>query len=234
MKIRRLLIILFPVYVVAQALYSGFFLLKAKELQEHIYTGDFVIGKGNDFFMFAAGDSVGAGVGASSFETSVVGRTAEFIAKNHTVKLTNKSVSGYKMDDLLRISLPERQQDLILLVIGSNNLFHFTDINRFGEDTETVLRQYSKKAKKVIIIGPGRVFDTDAIPLILRPIYRNLAPKYAEKMKIASLKFDNVIYINPIEAKLPPQLYGDTGAADHFHPNDSGHRFWFDLLKSSL
>src|SRR5689334_2965560 len=111
MPLFKLILLAVTIYIVAQLLYSGFFLLKSRDLVKKEYTGDFTLGRGDEFTMFAAGDSVGAGVGASSFETSVVGRVAVEIGKNRTVKVVNKSVSGYRMVDLLKVTPPTQKQD---------------------------------------------------------------------------------------------------------------------------
>lgn len=233
MPLIKVLLIIAAVYVILQLLYSGYFFMRAGSLLKNEHTGEFTRGQGKEFSMFAAGDSIGAGVGASSFETSVVGRVTMQLAKNRTVKLTNKSVSGYRMDDLLRVTPPTKKQNLILLVIGSNDLFHFTILSDFRTHTKKVLELYSPKADKVVIIGPGRVFDADAIPFVLKPVYKAFAPKYARVLKDETGKFKNVIYVNPIDTSISND-YGQTGAADRFHPNDQGYRFWFDLLKGAL
>ena len=234
MKILKYLVLLVPFYFVVQLLYSGFFLLKSRSLVERTHTGDFILGRGPEYLMLVAGDSVGAGIGASSFDTSLVGRTAKYLSKNRTVKLSNKSVSGYRMHDLLRVNLPSREQDLILLVISSNDLFHFTDLNRFKKDTGDVLKVFAPKAKKVILIGPGRIFDAGAIPLFLKPVYKILGKSYANILTNESKRYKNVIYVDPLEADLEKELYPATNASDNFHPNDEGHKFWFDLIKNGL
>lgn len=198
------------------------------------HTEDMTLGEGKEYLLFAAGDSVGAGVGASTFETSVVGRVAEYLSRNRSVKLTNKSVSGYKMHDILKITPPSKKHDLILLIVSSNNLFRFTNLTDFKKDTEEVFKRYAPKADKIIIIGPGRIFDAGAIPLMLKPLYGFMGWKYAGIMRTESLKYKNIIYINPFETKMMKDNYQDTSASDHFHPNDEGHRFWFDLIKKHL
>ncbi len=221
------------IYTVAQLLYSAFFLLKTASLLLNQHVGNFTLGKGEEYNMFVAGDSIGAGLGATKFETSVVGRVAGEIAKKRTVKLTNKSVSGYRMVDIFKVAPPQKKQDLILLIIGSNDLFHFTGIESFKRNTRKILELYAPLANKLIIVGPGRIFDAGAIPLVLKPIYKVRAPLYANVMNQEAGKFKNVVYVNPIEANFHDN-YGPTGSVDHFHPNDEGHRFWFDLIKPSL
>jgi hypothetical protein len=47
-------------------------------------------------------------------------------------------------------------------------------------------------------------------------------------------RFDNVIYVNPFEHSSSREDYGYTLAADKFHPNDQGHKYWFDLIIQGL
>lgn len=228
----KIILILLVAFLVFQLLYAGFFSLRAKDLLKKTYTGTYTLGEGNEMLIYATGDSVGAGVGATSFENSVVGRVANFMSKNNKITLTNNSISGNKMKDIIGNS-PTKKQDIIILIIGSNDLFRFTNFADFRKNTKKVLSEYSPKAKTLIVIGPGRIFDADAIPLFMKPVYFILSKQYANIMEEESKKINNVIYVNPIDTKVSGE-YGFTGASDHFHPNDEGHRFWFDLIKQKL
>ena len=185
-----------------------------------------------DIKVFLAGDSVAAGVGASSFDTSIGGRLANSLAKNNWVTFTNVAVSGSRMADLTTV--PEEKQDIIVLFIASNDLFHFTNLREFENSTTEALERYSKKAKKVILIGPADIGGATAIPLILKPVYAIQWPKYAAIMMTVAAKHSNVTYIYPADYKEKLQSYGHIEAIDGFHPNDNGHKFWAQLILSKI
>ncbi len=138
------------------------------------------------------------------------------------------------MKDLTLKQIPNEKFNITILVISSNNLFHFTSLSDFKNNTKKVLGRYSKISDKLILIGPGRVFDAKAIPLFLKPMYKAQGEKYARIIDEEAKNYANVFHVNPLNTSINPQEYGDTNASDGFHPNDEGHRFWFSLLKPFL
>lgn len=230
------ILIIITAYAVFQTIYTSYFMYKSQDLVKKVYVGQKSLGdaKNPEFDLFVDGDSVGAGVGASSFETSVAGRVAEFYAQKYHVNFINNSVSGSRMSSLINKDIPTQKQNLTLLVVSSNDLFHFSDFDQFKLATEKVLAKYSKNTDKLILIGPGRVFDTGALPFFIKPLYRAQGPKYAAIISKVEKKYPNVVYVNPQNVSVPRSKYGATDASDGFHPNDEGHMFWFDLIKPSL
>jgi len=237
MKIAIIMLIsVLVLYLIFQAFYTARFFKKSEELIAKPVLREKIIGdtKNPEFKLLVDGDSVGAGVGSSSFETSVAGRVAEFYAGDYHVNFINNSVSGSRMATLVDRDLPKDKQDLILLIVSSNDLFHFSNLKEFKDATEKVLDKYSSNSAKLIIIGPGRVFDTGALPFFIKPVFRAKAPKYASIIAEIAKKHPNVVYVNPLNTKISRAEYGPSDASDRFHPNDEGHRFWFDLIKPHL
>ena len=221
-------------YAVAQMLFSGYFFLKSPQLSKQSFAGQSEHGNKSapQLKLFLAGDSVAAGVGASSFNTSLGGRLANSLAKDHHVIFTNAAVSGSRMADLTTI--PEERQDVIVLFIASNDLYHFTSLKQFEKSTASAMEQYSAQGKRVILVGPADVGGATAIPLILKPIYALRWQKYAAIMRTEAKKYGNVAYLYPADYKEMLKTYGHTEAKDGFHPNDSGHKFWADLILSAI
>ena len=181
------------------------------------------------------GDSLGMGVGASSFEKSVVGRVADYLAKNNYVVLNNLSANGSKVQDLLNIKSPKNKIDLTIILISSNDVIRFTGFKSFEEDVKKVLEKCSKLSKKIIIIGPANVSQARLLPLPLRIIYFYRVPKYAFLLEKVSSDFKKVSYINSAN---PPKKLGkyldEYYSTDKLHPNDQGHKFWFEMIKEKL
>lgn len=229
------LVILF-ILLLCQLIYSAYYFRIASKLSATTYSRKTTLGDSGkpNFKLFIAGDSVGAGVGASSFENSVAGRFGNHFAKDNRVEFENISVSGNKVADVVAGGEPAEKQNLIILIVSSNNLFRFTDLAQFKIDAAKLFAKFSPQTDKVLLIGPGRIFDSSAIPLFLRPIYKVRGEKYAKILREEAGKFENVIYVNPFEHQASAEHYGNTFATDKFHPNDSGHRFWFDLIREGL
>jgi len=220
-------------YIVAQILYSAYYARRSAELNKTTWAGKGELGDNSQptFRLFIAGDSIAAGVGSSRFETSVTGRLANYFAKDHFVSYENVSKTGDKMKNLLTQSVPIEEQDLIVLIVSSNDHFRFTDYKEFEESTKKVFERYAPKAKRLIIIGPGDIAAPATIPLVLKPIYLLRGPKYAQIIDQAAKSYPNIIHVNPL---IPPEglpAYEHTYAIDNFHPNDEGHKYWFDMIR---
>lgn len=236
-KMLLIILAIIVIYVVLQTLYSFYYLNIGGALAKTIYARTVKLGdsKNPQFSIFINGDSVGAGVEATSFENSVAGRLGNYLAEKYYVDFENVSVSGFKMHDVLTSKAPTETKDLIVLIVSSNNLFRFTDLDDFKIDTRAVLAKYSPLAKKLVIVGPGRIIDSQAVPVVFLPFYHLQGPKYAQVIDEAAKKYTNVVHVNPLLHKLDTKIYGkNTSAADKFHPNDEGQRYWFDLIKESL
>jgi lysophospholipase L1-like esterase len=224
-------------YVVGQYFYSRHFAEQARRLTQTVYTDTATLGQsGNHLHMLVAGDSLGAGIGASSFETSLAGRVASHLADGNKVTITNHSRSGARMADLMNTPAPARS-DVTVLVISSNDLLHFTDLRQFRVTTEQVIERYTANTKQLVVIGPGNIGGTAGIiPPPLRPVYRYRHGKYAEILRDVSAKYSHVEYIDPVADEAPRgKVYGPTvSSVDKFHLNDEGYRYWADLVIAAL
>jgi len=222
--------------IVVQALYSTYYFRKSGELVKNPHVGRHEFGekKNKEFKLFFGGDSVGAGVGATSLETSVSGRVAKYLTQDKFVVLDNRSVSGTKMRDLAKRELPEGKWDVAVLVVSSNDLFRLANLDEFKKSTEKVVGEYSKIADKVIIVGPGRVFDSPAVPIVVRPIYRWRAGAYIKVMDGEIAKYDNVVHINPVNPPHGLKQVENWESPDKFHPGDNGQEYWFEMIKTAL
>lgn len=222
---------LIAAYIVAQAAFSGYHIRKGRELAKTTYAGVTEYGDKSkpEFKLFMAGDSLAAGVGASNANKSLAGLVAQSFPGKH-VTFTNFAVSGSRMKDIT--ASPKEKQDLTVLVISSNDLTHLTSQKEFERQTEEALNLYTSKSKRVILVGPADIGGTTLIPLAMKPVYKLQRPKYASIMKKTASKYENVTFANPADFSKKP--YGHTEAADGFHPNDSGHRYWADVIISAI
>lgn len=229
-KLFTIMLAMALIYVVVQAAYSGYYFKITGELTKTKYTQDVNLGGENEPILkvFMSGDSIAAGVGASSFETSTAGRLANFLARGNNLIFINEAKSGTKMADLLDLPAPKEKQDLIILIVSSNDLFSLTNLDDFERSTEKVLEKYSRLGKKLIIPEPGNVSAAPALPLPLRLIYKIQRPKYVAIMAQTTSKYPNIVYI---KHGLPKK---GTFASDKFHPNDKGHKVWFEGIKDAI
>lgn len=216
-------------YIAAQFAYSKHHFKKARDLSKVVYTKSFkLIGKGKSKLkILMVGDSIAAGVGASSFENSIPGRLVKYFSGSHRLDFINKARAGMKIRDLLDIPLPKVKQDIVVLIVSSNDVFHFTNLNEFSDSVVEVLDKYSKLTKKLIFLGPGKISTAPALALPIRIIYKTLESRYTSILEEKTSKYSNVTYIKPGN---PPR---GTFANDKFHPNDEGHRVGFEVIKEA-
>ncbi len=234
-----LLLLLLLAYIVIQLIYSGYYIKNGRgKLSKHEFKREIVIdtanGSKNVLKLFISGDSLAIRLGATAFETFIPGRVSNFFARDNIVEFKNAAVSGAKMRDVLNFPKPKEQQDIIGMIISSNDLLRFTPYDKFEDSTQKVVGVYAQLTDKLIIVGPGRVEDSPIIPIFVKPIYNFRARKYAEIIKEESKKYKNVSYINPREAPEGIVQVKNWQSPDKFHPSDEGQVFWFELVKSAL
>lgn len=224
-------------FIAIYFLYYYYRIKKAYSLAEVTYTKWAELGKKSNekFRLLVLGDSIGTGVGATCFENSAAGRLACNLAKKYRILLTNASINGSKVKSLLKAKIPKEKQSLTAIFISSNDVIRFTKLSEFKGNSIRLLEKISTSSKKLMIIGPANVGLAKFLPLPLRIVYLLRGPKYANALKEASAKFKNVIYINSLKpAKSLGRYKQNYYSSDMFHPNDEGHKFWFEMIKPYL
>jgi lysophospholipase L1-like esterase len=194
------------------------------------------VGDGPRFELWAMGDSLAAGYGASSFEASFVGRVAQGLSDGHEVLVTDVARSGATMAEVLEQPLPTARVDLVLVAAGSNDLVRLAGAAALLRATAGVVTRLTAVADRVVVVGPGVVADAGLIPWVARPLYRLLRPSYVAAMTSAVADYPTAIYVDPAAGTATSSsAYGNTvSAADHFHLSDEGHRWWADRILAAL
>lgn len=225
--LKKILLLLSFIFVVdfSYMLYS---LYQVSVLSKTTFTENIVIENQKEKIkVLFHGDSVAAGIGATSLDKSAYGRFAKYLSEDFSVQFSNKSKSGNKMKDL--DNEIEENYDLIVMIISSNDVLYFTPEKDFKETTEKVFDRYSKKTQKLIVVGPGKVFEAKALIKPLLPLYRYRLSIYSELLSELSSKYTNIVYVNPLLENFSKD-YGKMESKDNIHPNDNGYLYWFDLI----
>lgn len=225
------------VFFVIQLIYSAYFIKYGRsKLTNQEFKRDAKLGDSNkkSLKFFVTGDSLAVGLGATTFETTVAGRVANYLTQDNFVEFKNESVSGAKMQDLLNFPKPKEKQDIIVIIVSSNDLLRLTPYRHFEDSTQKVIATYSSLCDKLIVVGPSRVSDSPVIPLFIKPIYKIRAKKYGEIIKKTSLQFKSVFYVNPHDSPHGINQVKNWASADKFHPGDDGQVYWFELIKTAI
>lgn len=226
-----LIIFLVDILYTLNSLYQG------SKLSQNTHTQDIIINNSNpQLNVLFTGDSIAAGIGADNLNDTAYFKFTNSLSSTYSINATNNAVSGYKVKDLLidtnnknNNTQKSKQYNLTIMIISSNDLFKFTSKDEFKQNSEILIQQYLKQTEKLIIIGPGRVFQTSGIPLILKSVYKIRSDFYGETLTQISNNYSNVFHVNPLE-DLPVENYENIEARDNFHPNNLGHTYWFNLI----
>jgi len=231
MNIRLIVFGIILFYVILQIMYTGFWWLIAFNVSDTVHIGNFKRGNeaNNEFTLFVAGDSLAAGAGATSFDSSIIGIVTDHLAKDKYVVVSNNAVSGSRIHHLVEKDYP-KNQDLSIIIVSSLDVLFTVSSSNFERDVNIVIDGYSKGSKKVIFFGPNPIYNAHLIPLIIRPYFRYKQGMYTQIIKDVSAEYDNVVHIVPKEEIIPGTDFSNFYNKDRFHPGDVGHKYWGKII----
>lgn len=183
--------------------------------------------------LLVLGDSTGVGVGAEKPEDSVAGRLARYLGATY---VENRSVIGAAVADLAEqkkgAALP--RYDVILVMIGGNDILAFGDAGEAGELLGEELGSLS--AGKILVMTAGNVGGATLFPPFVRPFHTATNLKFHKEFAKAAAAH-GALYVNLYEPfwKDPflrnPYRYL---SRDGLHPSTYGYGLWFDKLRAAL
>ena len=173
----------------------------------------------------ALGDSAAQGIGASRPANGYVGLLADRIVTKtgKTVRVVNLSVSGAKIQDVIKKQLPQLVQyrpDFVTIEIGANDMISF-DAQKFKDSFEQLVPLLP--ANTVVSNMPnfgGRIHRVDAVLAANKIV---AAAAKTRNFSVADLYTHTKLHDSPFNY-----------AADFFHPNNRGYRNWADAFWTRL
>ncbi|PIR47114.1 MAG: hypothetical protein COV07_00355 [Candidatus Vogelbacteria bacterium CG10_big_fil_rev_8_21_14_0_10_45_14] len=184
--------------------------------------------------VIVVGDSTAVGTGAENPKNSIAGRLASLFP-NTCVE--NMGRNGMDTEELARLlaSLPARKDyDLAILNIGGNDVVFLSALDDVDKHIESVVREATLRAHKVILWTGGNAATIPAIPIVMRSYYEARSRRLRDDFVRVARKF-GVIYIDLFrERKSDPVIQNPNKyvAQDRFHPSDEGYGLWFaELLR---
>ena len=182
------------------------------------------------------GNSLQAGVGASSPETSIPGLLG---ADYSDWQITNLAESGDETADALAKlqSFDASDFDLVIVQIGTNDIFHATvDLDQSVQNLNSILELAQNISDQVIYVTSGSVGYAPVFPPSLDWYFTNRSqsaiPKFiqvAESLNIPVV--DNYRERSEDLFEQNPDKYY---AADKFHLSDAGYQVWYQRLQEKL
>ena len=192
-------------------------------------------GDGSPLVLVVLGDSTGVAVGASDVERGYPRLVANALAAaaRRPVRLHVLSVSGARVADVRSEQLPRvnaLQPDVVLLVVGGNDVVHLTRHRTARHDLRAVIRECQDTGARVVVAGVPAMGTTRRVAEPLRSLIR-----------IATHRLDRVWREETAAAAaVRVELAAETGPAfaadrslfsgDLFHPSDRGYALWARVL----
>ena len=187
--------------------------------------------------MVVLGDSTAAGVGSPTVEESLPALVADRVAQRlgRRVEVMGYGVAGARTADIAAEQLPlVRDADVIVIVIGSNDVTHLTAPWRFDDQTREMLTAARASGARVVL-GGIPLFDVVAFPQPLRWSLARVSTIHRRIQARVAAQLDDVVYVN-IARDASPRFVGVDGAmsSDGFHPGPPGYGFWADALADGV
>lgn len=186
--------------------------------------------------LLGVGDSVIAGVGASSLQCSLVGQTAEMLAVALGVGVDWTCVGriGATSDGIARGLVPRLSMpaaDFIVVSAGVNDITSMATLARWRRSLAAVLDGLVAHSPQAVIAVAG-IPPLQHFPLLPQPLRAVMGLRAASFNRAAPRVLANY----PTAAHVPVQFSAsaDAFAADGFHPSDVSHRALARLVVDAM
>lgn len=184
------------------------------------------------------GDSTAAGVGTDSADDALPSLLAERVARRtgRPVHVVGLGVSGARTSDLSASQIPlVRDADVVVVVVGSNDVIQATSPDRMREQTDRMLTAAAAPGAPVVLGGIPRFYGVGALAQPLRAIVDGYAGVLRDVQRDVAARRRDVTFVD-IAALASPRFLGVPGSmsSDAFHPSEVGYGFWADALAPAV
>ncbi len=180
------------------------------------------------------GDSTAAGVGTDGAAGALPTLLADRVARRtgRAVHVVGLGVSGARTADVAVDQLPRIVgADVVVIVIGSNDVIHATGAVRLRQQTEDLLAAATASGAPVVLGGIPRFYGVTALEQPLRSIVDGYAAVLRDVQRDVATAAPGVTFVD-IAALASPRFLGvpESMSSDEFHPSAVGYGFWADAL----
>jgi lysophospholipase L1-like esterase len=195
-----------------------------------VHEGGYGAGPGEPVRMLVLGDSLAAGLGADHPTQTIGAIVANGVAalKGRRVELTNVAVVGAESSDLERqlatgLEIVE-SPDLVLLIIGANDVTHRADRATAVRHLETTVRRARAAGAEVVVGTCPDLGTVEPVPQPLRLLIRRWSRDLAAAQTVAVVEAGGrTVSLGDLLghefAAAPRELFGQ----DRFHPSPAGY-----------
>lgn len=190
------------------------------------------VGRGPDLRLLILGDSSAAGVGAAHQDEALSGQLAAALAPHRHLSWRLEARTGATSRSTLTDleTLPRQPLDIVLLVLGVNDVTSFAPLPRILTDREQIARTLFDRfdAPKLIITGIPPIARFPLLPDPLRWILGKRAARLEQRLQEQADRAGH-LYL-PFTIALTRDLMAEDG----FHPSPRAYRHWAEALVPPL
>jgi lysophospholipase L1-like esterase len=190
------------------------------------------LGRGPDLRLLILGDSSAAGVGAAHQEEALSGQLAAALSPSRHLSWQLEAGTGAtSRSTLTRLkTLPRQHFDIVLLVLGVNDVTSFAPLTRILADRAQIARTLSDRfdAPKLIITGIPPLGQFPLLPDPLRWILGKRAARLEQRLQEQAERAGH-LYL-PFTMALTRDLMAEDG----FHPSPRAYQHWAEALVPPL
>lgn len=231
-----------PLAFVALLAVEAFLTTRREYFETPDYRVEATVGDGGrPIEMVMLGDSTVAGLGAEKVEDSLAIQTAQRVADRtgRQVHVRGRGVSGAVTADVRDEQVPriDAPVDVVVIVIGSNDVTHLTPPWRFDDLTRSMLVEAQRQAPGAAVVLGGIPLFGEATALLepLRSVVDAYAAVLRRVQRTTASSLPGATYVD-IATLASPRFVGVEGAmsVDGFHPGPVGYGFWADALAPAI
>lgn len=179
------------------------------------------------------GDSIAYGTGTTSPANSLAGK---FAANFPDHSVTNLAKNGKTTTELAAEvqNLGDEKYDLILIVIGGNDIMHVSnDLDQTAKNLQTIYGYASAHSDNTVAISTGNFKYTSLFPWPLPIILSNRSVTVRDSAAEAASAHNNVHYIDMVEYNERESFTHVQEAPDRLHLSDEGVEYWMSAVKQA-
>lgn len=194
------------------------------------------VGHGTRIRLFAIGDSIIAGVGATTLSRALVGRTAAALATITGCRVDWQALgtSGYGSNDVLEhliCQLPGGELDFIIVSVGVNDITGLTRISTWRRNLARILTRLGSHSPAAVIAVAGMppMHGFPLLPQPLRTAFGMRAKVFDQETVSVIRDFENTIHV-PLNFEPDPEKFSPDG----YHPSTESYEEFGRYMAESL
>ncbi|NNL49692.1 MAG: SGNH/GDSL hydrolase family protein [Woeseiaceae bacterium] len=194
------------------------------------------LGYGKQARLLAIGDSIIAGVGATTLSNALVGQTATALATllDGGVNWQALGVSGYSSEKVLNRllpKLPETKFDYVILSVGVNDVTGLTTLRQWRRNLNFLLSRLQAHSPDAVIAVAGLppLHGFPLLPQPLRAVFGMRGRTFDEELRKILEGLPNCVYA-PLDFDPDPSQF----APDGYHPSEESYAVYGQHLADKL